>query len=99
MKLWCFIFDKNLRIRRLFLQLLIKLQNIKSFDMTSFLSIQDFLTMFLYDYSTNPANSITKLYLKFLFPLFWKEVDFEIWIIISRRMNISLLQEFITSYY
>ena len=73
-KLWGFIFDKKIRIRRLFLQMLIRLQNIKSFDMASFFSISDFLTMFLYDYYTSPANPIIKLYLKYLYPLFWKEV-------------------------
>lgn len=74
MKLWCFIYDKNIRIRRLFLQMLIKLQNIKSFDMSKFFCVGDFLNMLLYDYYTSPANSINKLYLKYLFPLFWKEV-------------------------
>lgn len=75
MKLWCFIYDKNIRIRRLFLQMLIKLQNIKSFDMSTFFCVSDFLNMLLYDYYTSPANSINKLYLKYLFPLFWKEVS------------------------
>ena len=52
-RIWTFLYDKSLRVRRIFLQLLVKLQNIKSFDMT---------------------NSINKLYVKFLYPLFWQEV-------------------------
>ena len=36
-RIWNFLFDKSLRVRRVFLQLLVKLQNIKSFDMDRFL--------------------------------------------------------------
>lgn len=73
-KCWPFIFDKSIRVRRVFLQMLVKLQNIKSFDMTSFFVLGDFLSMFVYDHQHNPANSINKLYARFLYPMFWKEV-------------------------
>lgn len=75
-KLWAFLFDRSLRVRRSFLQLLIKLQNIKSFDLSAFFVLDDFLQMLRYDHTTNPTNSINRLYIKFLTPLFWKEVRF-----------------------
>ena len=34
----------------------------------------DFLQMMVYDRRCNPTNSINKLYVKFLYPLFWQEV-------------------------
>ena len=74
-KCWPFIFDKSIRVRRVFLHLLAKLQHIKSFDMGSFFVLGDFLVMFVYDHQHNPANSINKLYVRFLYPLFWKEVS------------------------
>ena len=73
-RIWSFIFDRSLRVRRVFLQLLVKLQNIKSFDMNRFLVLDDFLQMMVYDKRCNPNNSINKLYVKFLYPLFWQEV-------------------------
>ena len=54
--------------------MLVKLQNIKSFNMNSFFNLSDFLSMFVYDHQHNPANSINKLYVRFLYPLFLKEV-------------------------
>ena len=54
--------------------MLIKLQNIKSFDMDRFLVLDDFLQMMVYDQRCNPTNSVNKLYVKFLYPLFWQEV-------------------------
>lgn len=75
-KLWAFLFDRSLRVRKSFLQLLIKLQNIKSFDLSAFFVLDDFLQMLRYDHTANPTNSINRLYIKFLTPLFWKEVRF-----------------------
>ena len=72
--IWTFLYDKSLRVRRIFLQLLVKLQNIKSFDMNRFLVLDDFLQMMVYDRRCNSTNSINKLYVKFLYPLFWQEV-------------------------
>lgn len=59
--------------------MLVKLQNIKSFNMNSFFNLSDFLSMFVYDHQHNPANSINKLYVRFLYPLFWKEVGASEW--------------------
>lgn len=73
--LWNFLFDRSLRVRRAFLQMLVKLQNIKSFDMSKFLVLDDFLQMMVYDQRCNPTNSVNKLYVKFLYPLFWQEVS------------------------
>ncbi|CBK21100.2 uncharacterized protein [Blastocystis hominis] len=75
-KLWPFLFDRSLRVRKSFLQLLIKLQNIKSFDLSAVFVLDDFLRMLRFDHTANPTNSINRLYTKFLTPLFWKEVSF-----------------------
>ena len=74
-KLWPFMFDKSLRVRKMFLQMLIKLHNIKSFDFTHFFVLDDFLLMALFFFFTNPTNSINRLYVKFLYPIFWQEVS------------------------
>lgn len=72
--LWPFVFDRSLRVRRCFLQLLVKLQNIKSFDLERFFVLDDFLQMLRFDHAANPTNSINRLYLRFLTPLFWRDV-------------------------
>ena len=48
-KLWPFLFDRSLRVRKSFLQLLIKLQNIKSFDLSAVFVLDDFLRMLRFD--------------------------------------------------
>ena len=42
--------------------------------MDRFLVLDDFLQMMVYDQRCNPTNSVNKLYVKFLYPLFWQEV-------------------------